>query len=440
MNYAETTEYLYRALPVFHRTGGAAYKANLDNSIAFDKHLNCPHRRYKTVHVAGTNGKGSTSHIIAAVLQEAGYRTGLYTSPHLCDFRERIKVNGAEIDEASVVAFVEKNHDIIDTLRPSFFEMSSAMAFDFFTDAGVDVAVIETGMGGRLDSTNIISPELSLITNIALDHTQFLGDSIDKIAKEKAGIMKFRRPTLIGERHVESSPVFEAAAAALEAPLHYAEDMLRVIDMEVNPQGRRFRIQSIEGKIFDEIEFCVSLDLLGGYQAKNMVSAIGALELLRSKGFDINLAQLQKGCESAAHSTGLKGRWQIMRQSPMMIFDTGHNAHGLSEVAAQLKRLKCDKLYMVFGVVNDKDVDSIFHLLPREAYYLFTQASIPRAMDASLLAEKGRSAGLVGEVHHNVEQALVAARNMASIDDVIFVGGSTFVVADAISMCKLHNI
>ena len=440
MNYTETIQYLYESLPVFHRTGKAAYKADLNNSLKLDEYFNRPHERYKTVHVAGTNGKGSVSHIVAAMLQAAGYKTGLYTSPHLLDFRERIKIDGKEIPQREVIDFVETNRDFINDLRPSFFEMASAMAFDAFARAGVDVAVVETGMGGRLDSTNIIAPELSVITNIGFDHTEFLGDTLAKIAIEKAGIIKRRTPAVIGERHEESAPVFEAATKKLDSQVYFAEDILRIISVEEKAGLRIFRFKPLDDKLFGSSEFSVSLDLLGDYQRKNIVTALVAAAVLRTKGLDLNPDRTAKACATAARSTGLQGRWQIVGSNPTLVFDTGHNAHGLSEVAEQLKRLRYEKLFVIFGLVNDKNVDAILPLLPRDAHYFFTQANIPRAMDASVLAEKCRAAGLFGEIKTRVADALEAALDAASQNDVIFTGGSTFVVADALSQSGFREL
>jgi dihydrofolate synthase/folylpolyglutamate synthase len=430
MDYKETIQYLYDALPVFHRTGKAAYKANLDNSMLLDRHFGRPHEKYRTVHIAGTNGKGSVSHIIASVLHSAGYKTGLYTSPHLFDFRERIKVNGQEIPEREVVDFVEENKSLIERVLPSFFEISSSMAFRFFAEEKVDVAVIETGMGGRLDSTNIITPILSVITNIGFDHTEFLGDSLDKIASEKAGIIKTGVPVVVGEKHEHTTEVFIAKAKESNSPLLFAEDGLKVLS-SVNMQGKqRFTFASSDSDLFPAPEFTASLDLEGNYQQKNIVTALTALAVLRKQSFDIGDEAIQNGLANAASNTGLKGRWQIMQRNPTVICDTGHNAHGLKYTMKQLMDQDYERLYFVIGLVGDKDLDCIIPLLPTKAYYLFTQASIPRAMNAVTLAKKCRAAGLRGEIVATVGEAVQKAIAKASANDIVFIGGSTYVVAE----------
>jgi dihydrofolate synthase/folylpolyglutamate synthase len=428
--YKETIQYLYDALPVFHRTGKAAYKANLDNSVLLDSHFGYPHKKYQTVHVAGTNGKGSVSHIIASVLHSAGYKTGLYTSPHLFDFRERIRVNGLEIPEQKVVDFVEENRTFIEKLRPSFFEITSAMAFWFFADERVDVAVIETGLGGRLDSTNIITPTLSVITNIGFDHTEFLGDSLDKIASEKAGIIKLGIPVVIGEKHEQTTGIFIAKAKESHSPLFFAEDCLKVLSSE-NKQGKqRFTFASLNSDLFPDVEFTASLDLEGNYQSKNIVTALAALAVLRKQSFEIGVEAIQNGLADAAANTGLKGRWQILKRNPTVICDTGHNAHGLNHTMKQLQEQDYDRLFFILGVVADKDLDSVIPLLPEKAYYFFTQASIPRAMNAAILAKQCMAAGLNGEIVATVDEAARKALAKASANDLIFIGGSTYVVGE----------
>jgi dihydrofolate synthase/folylpolyglutamate synthase len=430
LNYKETIQYLYDALPVFHRTGRAAYKANLNNSILLDNYFGNPHRKYKTVHVAGTNGKGSVSHIIASVLHAAGYKTGLYTSQHLFDFRERIKVNGLEIPEQNVIDFVEENMACIEDLRPSFFEITSSMAFWFFAEEQVDVAVIEVGLGGRLDSTNVITPELSVITNIGFDHTEFLGDSLDKIAGEKAGIIKSHVPAVVGERHEYTTEVFVAKANEMSSPLFFAEDCLKVLSSENVPDKQLFTFVSLNRDLFPDAKFTASIDLEGNYQSKNIVTALTALAVLKNQSFVIDKNAERMGLANAASNTGLKGRWQILKRNPTVICDTGHNAHGLNHTMKQLKKLNCEQLYFVLGVVGDKDLDSVVPLLPEKAYYFFTQASIPRAMNAEALAEKCATAGLNGEIVATVNVAVQKAVNKASANDVVFIGGSTYVVAE----------
>jgi dihydrofolate synthase/folylpolyglutamate synthase len=430
MDYKETIQYLYDTLPVFHRVGKVAYKANLDNSTLLDKYFENPHKKYKTVHVAGTNGKGSVSHIIASVLQSAGYKTGLYTSPHLFDFRERIKVNGREIPEQNVIDFVEENKSFIENLRPSFFEISSSLAFHFFACERVDVAVIETGLGGRLDSTNIITPKLSVITNIGFDHTEFLGDSLDKIAGEKAGIIKAHIPVVVGERDEETTGVFTAKAKEENSPLFFAEDCLEVLSAE-NKSGKQiFTFASLNRDLFPDDRFTASLDLEGDYQRRNIVTALTAIAVLRSQSFEIDSDSEQKGLAKAASNTGLNGRWQILRRKPTVICDTGHNAHGLKHTMKQLKEQTYDRLYFVLGVVGDKDLESVIPLLPEKAYYFFTQASNVRAMKVERLAERCTTAGLKGESVATVAAAVRTALELASENDLVFIGGSTYVVAE----------
>jgi dihydrofolate synthase/folylpolyglutamate synthase len=436
LDYKETVQYLYDALPVFHRIGKAAYKANLNNSILLDEYFGNPHKKYKTVHVAGTNGKGSVSHIIASVLHSAGYKTGLYTSPHLFDFRERIKINGQDISEQKVIDFVEKNKSFIEYLRPSFFEITSSMALLFFAEEQADVAIIETGLGGRLDSTNIITPELSVITNIGFDHTEFLGDSLDKIAYEKAGIIKPHIPVVVGEKHDRTTAVFISKAQETDSPAFFAEDCLKVLSSE-NKSGKQiFTFASTNRDLFPDSEFTASLDLEGNYQSKNIVTALTALAVLRNQSFEISGEAERKGLANAASNTGFKGRWQILKKNPTIICDTGHNAHGLKYTMQQIKEQDCENLYFVLGVVGDKDLDSIIPLLPKNAYYFFTQASIPRAMNAGTLAQQCITAGLKGEIVAAVGEAVHKALEKASANDVIFIGGSTYVVAE-IKNCEL---
>ena len=433
MTYQETVEYLYQQLPAYQRIGKAAYKADLYTTQQLDKYFAHPHCRFKSVHIAGTNGKGSTSHMVASVLQSAGYKVGLYTSPHLYDFRERIKINGEMIPENEVVDFVEKHHAIIEELSPSFFEMTAALAFDYFANQQVDIAVIEVGMGGRLDSTNIITPLLSIITNIGFDHTEFLGDTIEKIAEEKAGIIKRDVPVVIGEWNSESAPVFTAKAKELNARITFADKVLQVDKAEIVNAKQQFGISAIQPDKYAFQTLKLELDLLGSYQQKNILTAIAAIEELRqSTELIIPDYALFNGLGSAAEQTGLQGRWQVLQNSPAIICDTGHNAHGLRYVMQQLNELEYDKLYIVLGVVSDKDVESILPLMPQNAYYFFTKADLPRAMDAQKLADSFIIAGFKGEIVTGVKQALQAAKNKATANDVIFVGGSTFVVAEVV--------
>lgn len=433
MNYQETIQYLYQQLPAYQRIGKAAYKADLETTLKLDEYFGHPHQLFKTIHVAGTNGKGSTSHMIASVLQSAGYKVGLYTSPHLYDFRERIKINGEMITEQCVVDFVKNHKAIIDEVKPSFFEMTVAMAFEYFAQQKVDIAVIEVGMGGRLDSTNIISPLLSVITNIGLDHTEFLGDTVEKVAAEKAGIIKHTTPVVIGEWNAQSATVFTQKAEQQNAPILFANKDLLVECANIKDAKQTFHIKAVQPKQFSFDSIDVQIDLLGSYQKNNILTVLAAIEQLK-KTIDIKIsnAALLNGLANAAQQTGLQGRWQVLQTNPAIIADTGHNAHGLQYVMAQLKSMPYNKLYMVLGVVSDKDVDSILPLLPRDAYYFFTKADLPRAMDANKLAQKCMQAGLNGEVITGVKNALLAAKKQANNNDVIFVGGSTFVVAEVV--------
>ncbi len=425
MDYAQTIEFLYHSLPAFHRVGGPAYKANLNNTLALDGYFGHPHRKFKTVHVAGTNGKGSVSHMLAAVLQQSGYRTGLYTSPHLKDFTERIRINGETIDRQEVVAWVEKHLGILDQIKPSFFEMSVAMAFDYFATNGVEVAVVEVGMGGRLDSTNIITPELSVITNISFDHTQFLGHTLPAIAGEKAGIIKTGIPVVIGETHSETREVFMAKAGEMSSSIQFADTRYRVTATG-HDQGRQvFELKDTRG----EIQY-IQLDLLGSYQVKNIVTAVAALDFLKEKFPDITRESIDKGLHHAGSITGLHGRWEILQVHPSVICDTAHNEGGIRLAMEQLVRVPHDTLHIVFGMVKDKDPSAVLALLPVDARYYFTKAAIPRALDENLLAEKAALYGLKGHTYTSVQSAFEAAMAIASDRDVVFIGGSNFVVSE----------
>ena len=431
MNYNETVNYLYQQLPVYQHIGKAAYKANLETTQKFDEYFGNPHRLFKSIHVAGTNGKGSTSHMLASVLQSANYKVGLYTSPHLYDFRERIRINGQMIAEQEVVNFVSNHKGIIEKLKPSFFEMTTALAFDYFARQQVDIAVIEVGMGGRLDSTNIITPLLSIITNIGLDHTEFLGNSISQIAVEKAGIIKDNIPVIIGEWDKESAVVFAEKAHEKNAPIIFADKILHINNICLKDNKQIFSIEAVKSSESSFGTINVEIDLLGSYQKKNILTVMAAIEELKHQ-INISNTALKNGLGNILQQTGLQGRWQILNNNPTIICDTGHNAHGLKYVMEQLKIQEFEKLYIVLGVVSDKDVDSILPVLPHNAYYFFTKADLPRAMDADKLAEKCKHAGLHGEVVTGVKNALKAARSKATPDDTIFIGGSTFVVAEII--------
>lgn len=430
MTYQETLDYMFSQLPMFHRVGKSAYKANLDNTLVLDAHFGHPHKRFKTVHVAGTNGKGSTSHMLASILQDAGLKVGLYTSPHLRDFRERIKVNGVEISKDYVVYFVKHHMDLFEQVQPSFFEMTVALAFKFFADEQVDVAVVEVGMGGRLDSTNIISPLVSIVTNIGYDHTEFLGNTLDEIAFEKGGVIKPKIPVVIGESHPETLPVFDSLAIERRAPIVFADKKYRVVEQSLSQNGlQRFTIANSLGDIaYKDIE----VDLQGSYQTKNMVTVLAAIDELKAHFPRINDDTIRKGLKHASSQTGLVGRWFELSEKPLMICDTGHNVDGITYIVDQISKTPHEKLFWVFGMVSDKDINKVIALLPKDAYYIFTQASIPRAKDANLLAEQCREAGLVGEVEKNVQKAVEKAKKMASDNDLIFIGGSTFVVAEVV--------
>lgn len=429
MTYQETLDYLFNALPMFQRVGAAAYKADLTNTIALCSHLGNPQNLFKSIHVAGTNGKGSTSHSLAAVFQAAGYKTGLYTSPHLKSFTERIRIDGKEINKDDVVQFVTAHKNFLDQLQPSFFEMTVGLAFWYFAMKAVDIAIIEVGMGGRLDSTNVISPELCLITNIGLDHTQFLGNTLSLIAGEKAGIIKEGVPVVISHTQNEIQSVFLQKAAAMQSKLIFADQEWQVTKIEENyldkSQNSRFQVRGRE-KDF-ELEF----GLGGDYQRFNLPGILETVVQMRNKGWN-NLSReaLLLGLAGVSEQTGLKGRWQILQTRPLIIADTGHNEAGILEVVNQLKKYPYSRLWMVVGMVQDKDISKVLDLLPSEANYLFCQPKLPRALDAQILANKAREKGLKGQVISEVSDALEFARKNASADDLIFIGGSTFVVAE----------
>lgn len=410
MTYQETLDYLYNSVPMFQRIGGAAYKEGLDNTQTLDEHFGHPHRQFRTIHVAGTNGKGSVSHTLAAVLQSAGYKTGLYTSPHLVDFRERIRINGKPISQEYVMDFVERERGFFEPLRPSFFELATAMAFRYFADEQVDVAVIEVGLGGRLDCTNIISPDLCIITNISFDHVQFLGDTLAKIASEKAGIIKPGIPVVIGETTPETKPIFMAKAEEVKAPIFLAEEN----DREDYPG--------------------VDFELKGIYQEKNKRTLFTALPLLKEAGYHIDEETVREGFAHVVELTGLMGRWQKLQDNPTLVCDTGHNVGGIQYVAQQLMQQKCRQLHIIIGMVNDKDISGVLALLPREAKYYFTQASVNRALPADKLYELATEAGLHGEAYPDVKSALDAAMKESLPEDFIFVGGSNFIVADLLNI------
>ncbi len=427
MTYDETVRYLFNCAPPFQQVGGAAYKEGLSTTIALDNHLGNPHRKFRTIHVAGTNGKGSTSHTLAAILQESGYKVGLYTSPHLVDFRERIKVNGTMASREYVVDFVERHRSFFEPLSPSFFELTTAMAFNYFARENVDIAVIEVGLGGRLDCTNIITPILSIITNISLDHTQFLGNTHAAIAAEKAGIMKPGVPVVIGETTAETKEVFKEKAASTGAPLTFAEEEALLLSATPLP-GTGFTYETVP---FGTIEG----ELGGEYQKKNSRTLLSALARLKETGVEINESAVRKGFTNVCAITGFTGRWQTIGENPRIVCDAGHNTGGIKYIVEQLEResRKHSALRIVFGMVNDKDITSVLAMMPQNARYYFTQASIKRAMPANELQAKAAAYGLQGECHPTVLQAVQAAKADSLTSDLIFVGGSCFIVADLLT-------
>lgn len=426
MNYTEILDYLYNQLPVYQKVGGIAYKEGLDNSLALDTYFSHPHAKYKTIHVAGTNGKGSVSHTLAAILQAAGYKVGLYTSPHLVDFRERIRVNGEKIAEDYVVDFVEKHKEHFEPIQPSFFELTMMMAFKYFADMKVNVAIIEVGLGGRLDSTNIINPDLSIITNISFDHMQFLGDTLEKIATEKAGIIKRGTPVVIGEADGDVRKVFEKTANRVGAPIIFAEDEFLIKSSLNTPNGWLFRTK----------KFSLIKGELSGYaQEKNAATVLASVLELRKLGYEIPTEAVLDGFAFVVELTGLMGRWQIIqKEHPKIVCDTGHNAAGIKYVSKQLANEKYDYLHIVIGIVNDKDISTVLGLLPKDAIYYFTKASIPRAMDEKELEQLAKKAGLEGKTYKTVADSVFAAKENAEENDFIFIGGSNFVVADALEV------
>lgn len=427
MNYKETLDILYNMMPDFQNVGADAYKPGLERVTEFNDLLGQPDRKFKSVHVAGTNGKGSVSHMLASVLQAHGYRVGLYTSPHLRDFRERIRIDGEMISEREVVDFAGKYLETMHTIGLSFFEATMCMAFDWFARAGVDVAVVETGLGGRLDSTNIITPLLSIITNIGLDHQKFLGGTVEKIATEKAGIIKRGIPVVVGERDAATAPIFIEKAEQVGTRIVFAEDMFRCERVGRGECSQTFLVTDL---VHNE-SYDLSIDLMGSYQTRNVVTVLAGIDVLR-KILPVSESSIREGIARAALSTGLRGRWEVIGRQPLTVCDTGHNAHGLQLVAEQLRSERYDELYMVIGMVDDKDFDGVLPLLPHNAHYIFTSPSVPRALPATELATKGAAYGLAGEVVETVPEALARARELAGPADMIFVGGSTFTVADII--------
>lgn len=421
-HYKEALQYLYDNLPMFQRVGAVAFKKDLTNTIKLCEALGNPHNTFRSVHVAGTNGKGSTSHMLASILQEAGYKTGLYTSPHLKEFTERIKVNGSEVSQRFVIDFVNRIEPVIREVRPSFFEITVAMAFDYFAQQKVDVAVIEVGLGGRLDSTNIITPVVSVITNIGWDHTDLLGDTLSKIAFEKAGIIKQNVPVVCSERQPEVEHVFLSKSKENDSELIFAFDHYRA----ARASNDHVDIHKDNGVMIHDLEF----PLRGFYQRKNLPGVLSTVDVLNARGFLISIEHVRKGLEKVIVNTNFKGRWQKLQDGPMVVCDTGHNVDGLREVVQQIESVKFKNLHMVIGMVKDKDLSEVLALLPKQATYYFCQPKIPRALDAEALAEKAQRFGLHGAVIPDVNEAKMCALKNASPDDFIFIGGSTFVVAE----------
>ncbi|TYP97335.1 dihydrofolate synthase/folylpolyglutamate synthase [Tenacibaculum adriaticum] len=402
MAYQKTLDWMFAQLPMYQRQGKTAFKKDLTNILAFSKELNHPERKFKSIHVGGTNGKGSTSHMIASILQEAGCKVGLYTSPHLKNFTERIRINGEEIPQGKVVEFITENKTFLKKQGLSFFEMTVGMAFDYFAEEKVDIAVVEVGLGGRLDSTNIITPEVSVITNIGLDHTQFLGETLPEIAVEKAGIIKENVPVVIGERQSEIEGVFKTKAIVNNAEITFASDD----------------------------NWVYKTDLLGDYQKNNTKTAVAAIQKL--EGFKISEENITKGLLNVVKNTNLKGRWQILQENPKIICDTAHNKEGLQYVIQQLKKEKFERMHIVLGVVSDKKLDEILPMFPKKSSYYFCKPDIPRGLSEIILQEKAKEFGLFGEVFESVNQALEEALSSAKESDVVFIGGSTFVVAEVL--------
>lgn len=405
MTYQDTLNWMFSQLPMYQRQGKTAFKKDLSNTLKLAEHLNNPENKFKSVHVAGTNGKGSTSHILASVLQEAGYKVGLYTSPHLKDFRERIKINGQEVSKHFVIGFIKRNKDFFEANKLSFFEMTVGMAFDYFAKQNIDIAVVEVGLGGRLDSTNIVTPEVSIITNIGLDHTQFLGDTLEAIAFEKGGIIKPNIPVVIGETQKETAPVFKSLAKSCDSEILFADQLVSEV---------------------------YKSDLIGSYQSKNIKTVVQTVKQLQGKGFKISKKNIKQGLLKVVKNTGLLGRWQILKERPKVVCDTGHNREGLIYVMQQLSNETFESLHIVFGVVNDKDLRSILDLLPKKATYYFCKPNIPRGLDAEELQQTFSSYKLKGRAYKSVNEAYNSALNNAKKDDFIYVGGSTFVVAEII--------
>lgn len=422
MNYLETVNYLFNIAPVFEHIGASAYKEGLDNTYLLDEHFGHPHRKFKSIHIAGTNGKGSCSHTLAAILQNDGYKVGLYTSPHIMDFRERIKINGECISKEYVIEFVNQEKSLFEKIHPSFFEVTTALAFKYFAEQHVDYAIIEVGLGGRLDCTNIITPILSIITNISFDHTNFLGNTLEKIAKEKAGIIKQNIPVIIGETTNETKPVFKTCAESMNAEIIYADENDEIISFTMNEDG---------GITYNTRSFGIIQGELGGlYQKKNTNTILHAVRFLYNQHIIKNTGSINNGFYNVCRLTGLIGRWQKIGSNPSVICDTGHNVGGWTYISRQLQVQKYNKLHIVFGMVNDKDVDGVMCLLPKNTHYYFTKPQSKRAIPEKDIQRKAMTHGLAGDCYNDVPSAYTAAKKMATPDDMIFIGGSSYIVSD----------
>ena len=426
MTYQQTIAYLFKMLPMFSRMGSVAFKKDLTNTLALCEALDNPQTKFKSIHIGGTNGKGSVSHMLAAMLQTAGYKTGLYTSPHLYDFRERIKINGEMVSEDFVIRFVERVQPLIVQIQPSFFELTVAMAFDYFAGQGVDIAIIEVGLGGRLDSTNIITPELSIITNISKDHTNMLGHTMQAIAAEKAGIIKEGVPVVIGERNDETAPVFIEKASTERSPIFFAEDFYEVTEWQL--AANYLRVKVVDKALKKSIPY--QLDLGGIYQTRNIKTVLQAIHILQQKGWNIDDNHIQAAFSSVKKLTGLQGRWEVIHQEPTIVLEVAHNEEGIRQMLQHLQLLSYNHLHIVFGMVKDKESEPILSLLPKDAIYYFTQAQIPRALAAMELLQKAQERGLSGVTYTDVNAALQKALSKAATDDLILVCGSIFLVAE----------
>jgi len=428
MTYAQTLDFLYSKLPMFTRVGAVAIKKDLHNTLAMCKALGNPQNKFKSIHIAGTNGKGSTSHMLAAIFQKAGYKTGLYTSPHLKDFRERIRVNGKVVSKSFVKDFVNEQKKLIQEIEPSFFEVTVAMAFDYFAKQKVDVAIIEVGLGGRLDSTNIIMPELSVITNISLDHTNILGNTLPEIAFEKAGIIKPNIPVIIGERHLETEAVFITKATAQNANISFAEDVVDITNIKKNANYLSANFNFKNGEQLENLKS----DLTGSYQTKNLLTVLASVDQLNKIGVNISLDAVKDALRNVKKITGLQGRWQTLSKNPLVICDTGHNKAGITEVLQNINQTPHQNLHFVIGMVNDKDISGVLALLPKNATYYFCQPNLERALNVQQLYNQAKNYQLVGKTYLSVKEAFVTAKANAKPNDLVFIGGSTFVVAEVL--------